>query len=367
MILVLIVRVRGESHKSPQSGLEASSIRAIPAMIVCIFTIDYEIYGNGEGSLRELVYEPTRRLVEIFRKWDAPFVAFVEVAELEIIESKGADHAIDLVKQQVREMDAMGIELGLHLHPQWYNADYEAGKWNLDYREYNLCTLPPARIAEIVQRSVDYFRKILGKPDWTPLAFRAGNWLLQPTSAVTEVLAATGIKIDSSVFKGGRQRNIGLDYRPARKNGYFWRFSEDVNLADPRGLLLELPTYTEMVPSWKMATGKRLGMKRVGAGGSRVRSRRLGRYLDLFRLRYPLKMDFCRMTAGELSSMMNKVIREDQKAPNVLRPIVAIGHTKDLADYATVERFLGYLNGKGINISTFQDVYQACIIENENT
>ena len=27
-------------------------------MIECIFTIDYEIYGNGEGSLQQLVYEP---------------------------------------------------------------------------------------------------------------------------------------------------------------------------------------------------------------------------------------------------------------------------------------------------------------------
>ena len=27
-------------------------------MIECIFTIDYEIYGNGEGSLKELVFEP---------------------------------------------------------------------------------------------------------------------------------------------------------------------------------------------------------------------------------------------------------------------------------------------------------------------
>jgi len=32
-------------------------------MIDCIFTIDYEIYGNGEGSLRELVYEPTQKFV----------------------------------------------------------------------------------------------------------------------------------------------------------------------------------------------------------------------------------------------------------------------------------------------------------------
>ena len=35
-------------------------------MIECIFTIDYEIYGNGQGSLKELVYDPMERLLAIF-------------------------------------------------------------------------------------------------------------------------------------------------------------------------------------------------------------------------------------------------------------------------------------------------------------
>ena len=52
-------------------------------MIECIFTIDYEIYGNGEGSLQELVYEPAQRLMVVFEEWDARFVNFVEVAELD--------------------------------------------------------------------------------------------------------------------------------------------------------------------------------------------------------------------------------------------------------------------------------------------
>ena len=62
-------------------------------MIECIFTIDYEIYGNGEGSLRDLVYEPAERLMAIFQKWGARFVAFIEVAELEMIEANKTDHS----------------------------------------------------------------------------------------------------------------------------------------------------------------------------------------------------------------------------------------------------------------------------------
>ncbi len=150
-------------------------------MIEFVFTLDCEIYGNGTGLLKDLVHEPARRLTELFRNRNARFVAFVEVAEFEKIETCGTDPAIDLVKKQIKEFYRDGFEVGLHLHPQWCNARYERGAWVLDYREYNLCTLPRPRIAEIVEGSLAYLRHVVGRSDFTPLSFRAGNWLFQPT------------------------------------------------------------------------------------------------------------------------------------------------------------------------------------------
>ena len=329
-------------------------------MIECICTIDYEIYGNGEGSLRELVYEPAKRLRTIFQKWNAHFVAFVEIAEIEMIEAKATDPAIDLVKQQIQEFYREGFELGLHLHPQWYNARRENEGWKLDYSEYNLCTLPRERIVKIVDRSIAYFRRILGVADYTPLAFRAGNWLFKPTQPAACVLADRGIKIDSSVFKGGLQHQHRLDYRRSLKNGYYWRFKDNVNLSDSKGTLLELPIRTQMVPFWKMLTTKRINLQQKGTSAAQNGKRRLNRFMDFLRFRYPLKFDFCRMTLLELTHMVDTIIREDQQEPTSYRPIVSIGHTKDLVDFETVEKFLSYLEQKGIRISTFQKVYPKC-------
>ena len=329
-------------------------------MLECIFTIDYEIYGDGEGSLRELAYEPAERLLAVFQKWNAKFVVFVEAAELEIIDINGTDPAIDLVKQQIRDFYREGFELGLHLHPQWYNGRYEKGRWLLDDREYNLCALPHERIVQIVEGSLKYLRSVLGKSDFTPLSFRAGNWLFQPTGIAASVLTEKGIKIDSSVFKGGLQHNHGLDYRPALKNGYYWRFQDDVNVHDPNGQMIELPTYSVMVPSWKMITAKRVGMERKDPSSPLGGLKKFRRYLDFSRFWYPLKLDFCRMTLDELTSMMDKVIREDREDPTVFRPIVAIGHTKGLSDFTTVESFLRFLRERGITISTFGGVYDRC-------
>lgn len=329
-------------------------------MIEFIFTIDYEIYGNGEGSLKELVYEPAQGLKEIFLRWNVRFVFFVEVAELEMIEAKGTDPAIDLVKHQIRDFYKEGFELGLHLHPHWYNARYENGRWLLDYSEYNLCTLPRERIVQIVDRSIAYFRRILGASNFTPLAFRAGNWLFKPTRTLADVLAERGIKVDSSVFKGGLRHQQQLDYRRALRNGNYWKFKDDVNVLDPQGVLLEVPIYTQMVPFWKMLNSKRVNPQHIGMGAGQSGVRKLYRLLDFLRFWYPLKLDFGCMTTDELKKIIDIIIREDQQDPTSFRPIVAIGHTKDLVDFETVERLMSYLGQKRISISTFKESYQKC-------
>ena len=331
-------------------------------MVECLFTIDYEIYGNGSGSLHELVYEPTRNLQIIFNRAGVKFVNFVEVCEFEQIERQGTSPALQDIRRQIRELHERGHEIGLHIHPQWTNARYLNDSWALDYSEYNLCTLGSERISYVVDHAIAWLRDVLGDPAFSPLSFRAGNWLIQPTRDVAQVLTSRGLKIDSSVFKGGLQHMHQLDYRIARRNGYFWRFQDDVNVPDPLGGLLELPIHTEMVPFWRMITMKRMGLQKKGmATTNHSTANRLKRFRDYLRPSYPLKFDFCRMTLSELTSMVEKVLRADELSRSVLKPLVAIGHTKDLTDLATIEAFLFWLKERDIPISTFASVIPKCL------
>jgi len=330
-------------------------------MIEVVFTLDYEIYGNGKGSLGELVYEPTRKLKDIFDQTGAKMVVFVEAAEMEKIEESGTDPAIHEVRNQIRSLQRDGYEIALHIHPQWYNARREDGQWVLDYGEYNMCVLPRERIIQIVDRAIKYLGDVQDAPGFVPLSFRAGNWLFQPALPAAGVLVQRGVKVDSSVFKGGFQRRQGLDYRRALRNGYCWRFGNDVNVEHSDGTLLELPIYTQMVPFWKMATGKRIGLQQKGGGGAKPGNERLSRLSDFLRFKYPLKFDFCRMTLEELIRMLNTVIEKDRDDPSSFKPLVAIGHTKDLVDTGTVESFLSYLREKKMPVSTFREVYEKCV------
>jgi hypothetical protein len=231
-------------------------------MIEVIFTLDYEIYGDGIGSLRELILEPAESLMKIFEKWHYPLVIFVEVAELKRIFQEKSDRDIEAVFNQIRELNGQGHEIALHLHPQWSGAKYQNGRWEVDLSEYYLCSLPEERIREIISDGIKFLRFILRKTDYVPISFRAGNWLFQPTQPVARILCEYGIKIDSSVFKGGRFKAYGVDYRKAGRNGFFWRFWEDVAEPDPQGQMIEIPIYTSLVPFWKCFPEKGFRLKK---------------------------------------------------------------------------------------------------------
>jgi hypothetical protein len=328
-------------------------------MIECIFTLDYEIFGSGKGSLTEHILAPAERLRKLFRAAGQRFVLFPEVAELESIATASADPGVGSVAEQVRSFHEQGFEVGLHFHPWWYNARREGGEWILDHSEYNLCALPPARIATLIDRGLRFLRGLVGDPGFTPLSYRAGHLLLQPATHVVDVLASRGIVVDSSVYKGGMWRQHGLDYRPALKNGYFWRFETDPNVIAPDGRMLEVPIYTEMVPTWRMLTGKRVGLERRSAAVSRSARRVMDRLRDV-RLYRAAKFDYCVLSFDEMKAMIDVVRREDEGDPAALRPLVAIGHTKDLVDLDTVERVLGYLEQLHIPVKGFGGVCTVC-------
>jgi len=335
-------------------------------MVECIFTIDYEVYGNGGGSLHDLVFLPTEKLTKIFENYDQRFVVFVEVAELEMIELAGSDDAINAVKDQLRYLHEHGYELGLHIHPGWYNAKRSNGSnhWDIDYNEYNLSALPEERIGQILERAISYMRKTLNEDVFTPVSFRSGHLLFQPSGSLACALSALGIKVDSSLYKGGTWRQQNQDYRKACRNAYYWRFTNDINVSDSNGVLFELPIYTRMVPPWKMLTYKRVGMQGLGFSVKQTSEKLLSRVKDYMRCSYPLKFDIGQMTSEEILEMMSVIIQADSKDPSSYKPIVIIGHTKDLVDLSHVEELLSYLERRSISVSTLDVAYHKCFTSN---
>lgn len=326
-------------------------------MIECIFTLDYEVYGNGDGSLQELVYAPAAKLKSLFDEHQAKFVVFAEAVELERIERYQTDPYIGEIGQQLREFHTQGFEIGLHVHPWWYNARRQDGTWVLDYDEYTMAALSRERIGQMIDESISYLRRTLQRPDFQPLSFRAGHLLFRPACTLAAALAERGICIDSSVYPGGVWRQYQLDYRQALRNGPYWRFTADASVPDAGGELLEVPIHTRMVPVWTMFTSKRVALERRNSSASQTGKKLLHRLTDFARFRRPLKLDFCHMTIDEFSESMDRIQHDDRRDPATFRPIVAIGHSKELVDFEAVGSFLSSLQKRRIRVSTFADIY----------
>ena len=78
-------------------------------------------------------------------------------------------------------------------------------------------------------------------------------------------------------------------------------------------------------------------------------------YLYKIRFKYPQKFDFTKMTFTELRNMLDNLIMIDSASKDILRPVVLIGHSKNLIDSHTIEKFLKYVKNKKIEITTFKD------------
>ena len=51
-------------------------------MFKIIFTSDHEIHGNGEGNPKNLIIDPTYRMLNLFNEYGAKLTILADVAEI---------------------------------------------------------------------------------------------------------------------------------------------------------------------------------------------------------------------------------------------------------------------------------------------
>lgn len=325
-------------------------------MINLIFTLDYELFGNGAGSLYEHVFKPAENMNEIFKRYGYKYVNFVEAAELIKIKNTGNDQYIVNVEKQIKLMHTEGYEIALHIHPQWFNAKLLDNKWIMDYDEYNLAELSKNKINLYLDICIKYLRDVLGDADYLPTSFRAGGWLIQPSENIAHVLADKGIRIESTVYKGGLQRYYNINFTNYPLGLYYWPFSKDVMHPDANGKIIEIPIHTEMVYPWKMLSSKRKKIYSSAKRNKQTGKQLLLSYYDKIRFKYPMKYDFTKMTFIELKSMLENIIEQDYKYDKQYKPIVLIGHPKNMPDLESIDRFLDLIKSKNLQVKTFMNI-----------
>lgn len=337
-----------------------------------MYTLDYEIHGNGEGDPYKLMIEPTYRLMSLLEKYGQKLTIMADVAEILCFKRYAAetgrdDYRVAEIEAQLCEAIKRGHDVQLHVHSSYFKAVYKNGAFDQCIEEYNMAALPIERIDEMVGQCVTYLETLLKpiKKDYRVWLFRAANWSMMPTENLYRVLVKHGITHDTSVFKGGVQGgNVCYDYREAHDNLFAYPASvRNINEYDAEGQLVEMPIYTEMRPFWdfvsvirvfrmirakfhkhKHAAADKVGNERVKAltqAASRDDNRKLS-LKSFFRLS-PLKMDFNQVSTRGLKRMMRNVIHRSADKEHV--DVVLIGHSKTFVPYneKTLEPFLKWV------------------------
>jgi len=344
-------------------------------VVKVIFTLDYEIHGNGEGCSYELMVEPTARLLKLFDAYGAKLTIIADIGEIlkfkEYRDQHGKDpyhyQAIDQLQTAIRG----GHDVQLHIHSSYFNATHDGRRWVQDWGEYNFAGLSLKRLDEIIKLGKNFLEKLLQpvNPAYRCNVFRAANWSVSPSKNVVCALANNGIRIDTSVFKYGRRDGlVNFDYSLAQSDMLPWRADEDaIWRSDPRGKIWEVPIYSEhrrlpaffsLNRTYRFISGRFHRIPKTlrnsngygaspGVQHSSV-TRRLGRLAG----RHAWKADFNQCTGRQLIGALKRGASRHRDT-SVPVPFVLIGHSKLFTPWNdhTLRPFLAHVAG---NNSRFQ-------------
>ena len=338
-------------------------------MLRVIFTLDYEIHGNGEGCPYALMVEPTNRMMDLFDLYGAKLTIMADMAEIlkfgeYKVQTGRDDYYYDAIVAQLRDAIKRGHDVQLHLHPSYFNARQEGGRWIQDWSEYNVATLSLDRINEILSHGKQTLEEILNPimTEYTCIAFRAANWSMNPSANVVQALTNNGFKIDTSVFKHGQREGVvSFDYSAAPSELVPWRVDKnDICARSVDGELIEFPIYSEKRWLGAFLTKQRIyrsfvsGMHKISQPKERMRpirltapqSKRMGLWLlQWAKGKHAWKADFNQCTGRQLIGALNRASKRHDCGNYGVLPFVLIGHSKLFIrlNQWSVKSFLAYV------------------------
>jgi hypothetical protein len=320
-------------------------------MVNVIFTLDYEIHGNGEGCAYKLMVQPTARLLRLFDQYDAKLTIMADVAEILKFKEYAAAHREDAyyyqdIVTQLRGAVRGGHDVQLHLHSSYFNAHHDGGRWVQDWSEYNFAGLDPHRMDQMIRLGKDFLESVIRPvaPAYRCGVFRAAHWSVNPSRNVVRALLKNQILLETSVFKFGRREGlVNFDYTDAASDMLPWRADENaIWRRDARGSLWEVPIYSENRRLGAFLSTNRLyrfvsgcfhrvprTLPRFSINGSAEKAKppAMGWLLRQLACKHAWKADFNQCTGRQLISALDRASRRYRDVTGAV-PFVVIGHSK---------------------------------------
>lgn len=182
-------------------------------------TFDYELFGSGKGCVFKHLVEPTDKILDLLEQFNVKATFFIEQLEVKAIIDRANEYPnndayqseAQAISGQLKRMLKEGHDLQLHLHPQWFGAEYKNDSWVLNFDYWRFSSLPqkssnedfPSKTDLLIQGK-QYLEALLTpiSSDYECIGFRAGGYNLGFTESTYKALQDAGIAYDSSLCPG---------------------------------------------------------------------------------------------------------------------------------------------------------------------
>jgi hypothetical protein len=271
----------------------------------------------------------------------------------------------------VRESFSQGHDIQLHVHPQWLDAHYDCGKWQL-LADWSILNHDADVAYRMLEDCKQYLEGLLRSvdPSYRCVTFRSGAWCIAPSKHMLGLLVKLGIVFDMSIVGGLRvnTRNIQLDYTNCEESflPYYPVMENALKVSDKREDLICVPTNHfygsrfnllryHLGKLWRKAT--ELTRSARAAADESVSSRSSQEWVEMgsnSTLRRVFKNAILPYWNGPLfissveqlnypllCEMLESIRWRAQKTGLREVPIVLQNHTKDIHDFSDINRFLG--------------------------
>ena len=310
-----------------------------------IFTVDYELFGDGSGSVIHEQIKPTNQLLDIFDEYGAKLSIFFEYGQYlgykKFTSSKNQFSEDNrLIEEQLIDAIKRKHDVQFHYHPTWYNATYNNGKIALDTKLFDISKMDNGAISEIVGGGKAFLENLLKPVDgnYSCNTFRAGAWSMKESKKVLTIFKQHHFKCDTSVAPYAKfSSNYGeFDYSDASSGYEPWFIdieSNSLTKHSSKKEFLELPIYTKKssLGFLKYLNSHYMKSKKVVSKfyKTKVAEEKMSKIDKLKKIlsRDYYMADFNTMDSDTLYKMIKEVIDRYKDSDRVI-PLVLIGHSK---------------------------------------
>lgn len=343
--------------------------------IYLALTDDWELRGNGSGTVEALQLRPMRELVGIYTRYGVRATFNVEVMQqltFRKFESRFPElkSQADSWDEHVREAYRQGQDIQLHLHPQWSEATYTDGRWRLA-GDWSILNYEPEAAYSMLAAGKEYLEKLLRPIDasYRCLSFRAGSSVIAPSPFILSTLARLGIVFDMSIVGGMRvhTRNVQLDYTEAEESflPFYPRMEDARRVSEKKEPIICVPIF-HFYGSRRRAAAQIVG-KALTKARHKISSARSGggdenesyasqewadtRDISVAQRVYEkalqpclkgrhLTADIGQLDDADLREMLDAIRRRARATGLGQLPVILTNHTKYVRDFTHIERFL---------------------------